>query len=131
LNFCLHLSILGSSPLKIQVFCSFQIHQHITMIISIAKGSLSNLLMCLVALSGFSQVGTLTPTILQQFFTNGHQKNRCCSFSSDWKKHIVHNRMNPGAYFSFVASLLYLVCSSVKAKRRPYAFVGTRKTKAI
>jgi hypothetical protein len=53
-----------SSPLKIQTLLSFQMHQHMTMIISIANGSFSILFICLVALSGFSQVRTLTPIIL-------------------------------------------------------------------
>jgi hypothetical protein len=76
----------GILSIKNTVISSVQMHQHITIIISIANGSLSSLLMCLVALSSFSQVGTLTPTILQQFFSKGHWKNICHSFSSDWNK---------------------------------------------
>jgi hypothetical protein len=77
----------GILSIKNTVISSVQMHQHITIIISIANGSLSSLLMCLVALSSFSQVGTMTPTILQQFFAKGHWKNICHSFSSDWNKH--------------------------------------------
>jgi hypothetical protein len=42
-------------------------HQHISIIISIANGTLRILLMCLVALSGFSHDDALTAICAQQF----------------------------------------------------------------
>jgi hypothetical protein len=121
----------GILSIKNTVISSVQMHQHITIIISIANGSLSSLLMCLVALSSFSQVGTLTPTILQQFFSKGHWKNICHSFSSDWNKPNSQSYESRCIFFFLEASLLYLVYFSKITKRRPYAFVDTRRTKAI
>jgi hypothetical protein len=64
--------------------------------------------MCLVALLGFSQVGTFIPIILQQFFTKGHLKNRCLNTSLHFGTDIIHNHMIQDAYFFFEAYLLWL-----------------------
>jgi hypothetical protein len=45
-----------------------------------ANGTLSLLLMYLVALSTRSHVGTMTPTYLQQFLANEHLKNMCLMY---------------------------------------------------
>jgi hypothetical protein len=58
----------GSSLWNNQAFLSDQIHQHMKIMIFIAKGTLRILLMCLVALSGFNHDGTLTPICIQQVF---------------------------------------------------------------
>jgi hypothetical protein len=50
--------------------------QHIVMMIYIEKGNLSNLLMCRVARSGLSHVGTIIPIEFQQFLTNEHLKKK-------------------------------------------------------
>jgi hypothetical protein len=68
IEFTLH----GSSLLKIQEIISFQILQLIKMMISIANGTLRILLMCLVARSGLSHVGTNTPIVFQQFLAKAH-----------------------------------------------------------
>jgi hypothetical protein len=54
--------------------------QHIRIITSIANGLFRDILILLVALSGLSQVGTVTPMVLQQFLANGHLKNKCLNF---------------------------------------------------
>jgi hypothetical protein len=54
----LQLGTEGSILLKIHAFLSIQMHQLIVIMISIAKGTLKVLLMCLVTRSGFNQVGT-------------------------------------------------------------------------
>jgi hypothetical protein len=77
----------GSSLLNIQEFCSFHIHQHRITIISIAKGTPSNLLRCRVAHSGFNHVGTITPIWFQQFLAKAHLRNRCLRLSSLCSKH--------------------------------------------
>jgi hypothetical protein len=82
LNMILQCSTDGSSLLKSHPFLSFQMHQHITIIISIAKGTPSSLLMCLVALSGLSHIGTMTPICIQQFMAKEHLRNKCLSVSS-------------------------------------------------
>jgi hypothetical protein len=51
-------------------------HQHITIIISIAKGTPKALLMCLVALSGFNHDGTRTPICNQQFLVKEHLRTQ-------------------------------------------------------
>jgi hypothetical protein len=50
--------------------------------ISIAKGTLSILLMCFVALVGFSLVDTITQICNQKFLAKEHLKNRCLNLSS-------------------------------------------------
>jgi hypothetical protein len=79
-----------SELLKIQAFLSFQILQHIIITMSIAKGRPRFLLMCLVALSGLNQLGTITPIDLQEFLAKGHLKNRCLHFSSFCRMHNSH-----------------------------------------
>jgi hypothetical protein len=72
LNFGLHLATWGSSLLNNQSFLSVQIHQHIIMIISIANDTLSNRLMCLVALASLSHIGALIPIWDQRLFAKEH-----------------------------------------------------------
>jgi hypothetical protein len=74
LNFSLQLITLGCELLKSQSFLSVQMHQHMIVNISIAKGSLSSLLICLVALAGFNHVETLTLICIQQFLAKEHLK---------------------------------------------------------
>jgi hypothetical protein len=52
-----HLSTDGSSPLKSQAFLSFHMHQHIVIVISMAKETPRFRLMCLVALASLGHVG--------------------------------------------------------------------------
>jgi hypothetical protein len=52
---------LGSLFKRIQPFLSDHMLQHIRIITSIANGLFRDLLILLVALSGLSQVGTVTP----------------------------------------------------------------------
>jgi hypothetical protein len=72
----LHFQTWGSSLLNIHEFLSDQMLQHIVMMIYIEKGNLSNLLMCHVARSGLSHVGTIIPIEFQQFLTNEHLKKK-------------------------------------------------------
>jgi hypothetical protein len=52
------------------------------MIISIEKEAPSDLLICLTALSGLSQAGSVTPICLQHCLAKLHFRNRCLSVST-------------------------------------------------
>jgi hypothetical protein len=54
LNMPLHFDIDGSSPLNNHIFLFFRILQHMIIMMSIAKGTPSLLLICLVALASLS-----------------------------------------------------------------------------
>jgi hypothetical protein len=81
LKFTQHFPIDGSSLLKNHAFLSIQMRQHMRMMISIANGTLSDLLICLVTLSALSHGDIITPISSQQFLANKHLK-KCLSVSS-------------------------------------------------
>jgi hypothetical protein len=53
-----------------------------TIMISIANGTLKDLLILLIDLMGGSQDGTFTPISAQQFLAKPHLKNKCPRLSS-------------------------------------------------
>jgi hypothetical protein len=110
-------------------FLSIHIHQHMIIIISIANGTLSFLLMCLIALSAMSHVGTFIPICAQQFLAKGHLKNRCLK-PSTFCNNIVHNHKIAGIYSSFEEFFSYSTCSLVKANRKLYVFADRPTTKS-
>jgi hypothetical protein len=83
--------------LKNQEFISFQILQHMIIIMSIAKGRPRLLLIRLVALSGLNQLGIDTPIGIQQFLAKGHLRTGVLIFLLS-EEYITHKHMNPAAY---------------------------------
>jgi hypothetical protein len=81
-------------PLQFQACESSLLNSH---------GNLNNLLMCLVARSGLSHVGTTTPIKLQQFFTNEHLKKKITQGFFSLAARTVHNHKNLMPCFSFEA----------------------------
>jgi hypothetical protein len=65
-----------------QAFLYFQMHQHIVIIISIAKGRPICLFVYVVALVALNHDGISTPMEAQQFLAKGHERNRCQSLHS-------------------------------------------------
>jgi hypothetical protein len=82
LKVLLQLRIEGSKLLKIYEFLSYQMLQHMTIIISKAKGSPLITLILFIALLGCNHEGMMIPICCQQFFANGHRKNKCQRLSS-------------------------------------------------
>jgi hypothetical protein len=62
----------GSTLLDTHLFLSIHILQHIKIIISMANGTQSFLLMYLIALSGFNHVGTEMPICSKHCFAKEH-----------------------------------------------------------
>jgi hypothetical protein len=80
----------GIFLLKSQEFLSFQMHQLVMMIISIAKGRHNVRLKCKITLSVLIHGGIIIPIIAQQFLTKAHLKNKRLKFSSLCQMHISH-----------------------------------------
>jgi hypothetical protein len=126
INFSLQLTTLGCESLKSPSFLSIHMHQHMIIIISIAKGTLSNLLICLVALVGFNHMGTLTPICIQQFLANEHLKKGASIFLV-FVVDKAHNHRNPIAYFFLFSRLLVLSMFLSNSHKKYLVFLLTSR----
>jgi hypothetical protein len=125
----LQLSTLGCESLKSQSFLSVHIHQHMIIIISIVKGTMSSLLICLVALAGFNHVATLTPICLQQFLAKEHLKKGALIFPL-FAEYTSHNQES-NCIFSLFNKFLVLSLFLSNSKEKSCVSVGRQNTKFI
>jgi hypothetical protein len=98
-------------------------------IISIVKGTMSSLLICLVALAGFNHVGTLTPICLQQFLAKEHLKKGALIFPL-FAEYTSHNQES-NCIFSLFNKFLVLSLFLSNSKEKSCVSVGRQNTKFI